>query len=178
VNVVSTNLDGLLVLQPRIFQDNRGSFTKTFHREIFRDLGISFEPVEEFFSVSHKNVLRGMHFQLPPADHAKIVYCITGCVLDVVLDLRKKSETFGEFFSRELNAQTREILFIPSGFAHGFLSLENETTMFYQTNTVHSPQNDCGILWNSFGFDWPVKNPILSKRDEAFAAFGTFNSPF
>ena len=119
-----------------------------------------------------------MHFQLPPAAHAKLVYCITGRVLDVVLDLRKDSPTFGRSYGRELSAVNREMFFIPAGFAHGFLALEDNTTMVYQTSTVHSPTHDAGVRWDSFNFDWPVKNPTLSDRDQKFPTLPEFNSPF
>ncbi len=178
MELVPTELPGLKIIRPKIFQDARGTFVKTFHREVFRQLGLDFEPREEFFSTSAKNVLRGMHFQLPPAAHAKLVYCIAGRVLDVVLDLRKDSPTFGRSVARELNATSREMFFIPVGFAHGFLALEDGATMVYQTSTVHSPAHDAGIVWNSFGFDWPVKNPIMSERDQKFPALRDFDSPF
>jgi dTDP-4-dehydrorhamnose 3,5-epimerase len=178
LKLVPTDFAGMFVLQPRIFTDRRGDFVKTFHAEIFRELGLNFAPREEFFSTSAKNVLRGMHFQLPPAAHAKLVYCLTGSVLDVVLDLRKSSPTFGRVFSRELSAVNRELLFIPAGLAHGFLSLTDHSLMVYQTDTIHSPAYDAGIAWNSFGFNWPVENPIMSERDEKFPALREFNSPF
>jgi dTDP-4-dehydrorhamnose 3,5-epimerase len=178
MELVATELPGLQIIRPKIFQDARGSFVKTFHRDAFRELGLDFAPREEFFSTSAKNVLRGMHFQLPPAAHAKLVYCIVGRVLDVVLDLRKNSSTFGRSCAHELNATSREMFFIPVGFAHGFLALEDGATMVYQTSTVHSPAHDAGIVWNSFGFDWPVKNPILSERDKKFSALRDFQSPF
>src|SRR6478672_1977733 len=108
---VSTGFAGLTILRPRIFSDERGIFVKTFHEGLFRELGISFSPREEFYSISAKNVLRGMHFQKPPADHAKLVYCPGGRVLDVALDMRRGSETFGRAFSYELDAVKRELLF-------------------------------------------------------------------
>jgi dTDP-4-dehydrorhamnose 3,5-epimerase len=175
---LETELPGVFVLQPRIFEDQRGSFVKTYHETLFDELGIPFKPKEEFFSVSHKNVVRGMHFQTPTQAHDKLVYCPVGNVLDVVVDLRKSSKNFGKAMSRELSATNREMLFIPIGFAHGFLALEDHTMMVYQTNTMHSPANDAGILWNSFGFDWPVKYPVLSDRDKSFPALKDFQSPF
>ena len=175
---LATDCAGLFVLQPRIFTDPRGSFVKTFHAGLFSELGIPFSPREEFFSVSTKNVLRGMHFQTPPAAHSKLVYCATGRVLDVVLDLRQNSPTRGQTVSRELSAANREMLFIPVGFAHGFLSLEDNTMMVYQTDTVHAPANDAGVAWHSFGFNWPVGSPIVSERDGKFPAWPEFQSPF
>ncbi len=178
MELVPTELPGLQIIRPKIFCDTRGSFVKTFHRETFQELGLDFEPQEEFFSVSHKNVLRGMHFQTPSAAHAKLVYCLVGRVLDVVLDLRKNSPAFGCSYARELNATNRELFFIPVGFAHGFLALEDNATMVYQTSTPHSPAHDAGIRWDSFDFDWPVKNPILSERDKKFPILSEFASPF
>ena len=178
MELVPTELPGLKLLRPKIFQDARGSFVKTFHRDFFREHGMDFEPREEFFSTSAKNVLRGMHFQMPPAAHAKLVYCIAGRALDVALDIRKNSPAFGRCHARELNDRNREILFIPVGLAHGFLALEDNTTMVYQASTVHSPALDTGIVWNSFGFDWPVVAPVLSDRDQKFPTLREFQSPF
>jgi len=178
MEIIATELAGLHVIRPRVFEDARGSFVKTFHAPAFQEAGLPFEPQEEFFSTSAKNVLRGMHFQLPPAAHAKLVYCVAGRVLDVVLDLRKSSPTFSRSHARELNDKNRELLFIPIGFAHGFLALEDGATMVYQTSTVHSPAQDAGIRWNSFRFDWPVKTPVLSERDRKFPALRDFPSPF
>ena len=173
-----TELNGVLVLQPKIFQDHRGSFVKTYQDALFSERGIRFVPREEFFSVSKKDVLRGMHFQLPPAAHDKLVYCAVGRVLDVVVDLRRGSKTFGKSIARELSAANRQMMFIPVGCAHGFLTLEDNSIMVYQTSTPHAPAQDAGILWNSFGFDWPVKEPVLSDRDRGFPALCDFSSPF
>jgi dTDP-4-dehydrorhamnose 3,5-epimerase len=176
--IVATGFPGLMLLRPRIFQDSRGLFVKTFHADLFRELGISFDPREEFYSTSAKGVLRGMHFQLPPAAHAKLVYCLGGRVLDVVLDMRRSSPAFGRSFSCELDTVRREMLFIPAGFAHGFLALEDNSLMVYKTGAVHTPACDSGISWNSFGFEWPVKSPVLSERDSRFVAWQDFSSPF
>ena len=177
MKVLPTELDGVFVLKPNVFEDMRGSFVKTYHEGLFESCGIRFSPKEEFFSVSRKNVLRGMHFQQPPAAHDKLVYCPVGRVLDVVLDLRSKTKSV-RCISRELSAENREMLFIPTGCAHGFLSLKDDSMVVYQTSTVHSPLHDAGVLWSSFGFDWPVTNPILSERDQRFPALRDFQSPF
>src|SRR2546423_14015088 len=120
-DTVATGFPGLALRRPRIFEDARGLFVKTFHADLFRELGISFDPREEFYSTSAKGVLRGMHFQLPPAAHAKLVYCLGGRVLDVVLDMRRSSAAFGRAFSCELDAVRREPLVIPGGLCRGFL---------------------------------------------------------
>lgn len=173
-----TGFAGLYLLRPRLFQDQRGIFIKTFRSDQFRELGIPFEPREEFYSTSAKNVLRGMHFQLPPAAHAKLVFCLSGSVLDVVLDMRRTSASYGKSFSVRLDAKTRDLLFIPIGFAHGFLSLEQNSLMVYKTDAVHKPELDTGIAWNSFGFDWKIVSPIMSERDRKFQAWEEFQSPF
>jgi len=178
--VFQTSLAGLIRLEPRSFSDHRGTFVKTYHDRAFRELGLPFESREEFYSTSHKNVVRGMHFQAPPVAHAKLVYCVTGAVLDVVLDLRRQSPTYGRACAEELSETNRRSLFIPPGFAHGFLALTEGALMVYKTSTVHDPACDQGIHWQSFGFDWPLAGaaPILSQRDQELPALADFNSPF
>lgn len=175
---ISTNLPGLRLIKPLILNDERGEFVKTFQHKVFREHHLEFAIQEEFFSSSSAGVLRGMHFQVPPAAHAKLVYCITGSVLDVVLDLRKESPTFGHVHARELNSANREMLFIPLGFAHGFLALQDQSTLVYLTSAAHSPTHDTGVRWDSIDFAWPIKSPLVSTRDGGFPAFADFSSPF
>ena len=171
-------ISGVRLLEPRVFRDARGDFVKTFHADTYAGLGIRFTQAEEFYSVSKKNVLRGMHFQVPPHDHAKVVYCAAGRVLDVLVDLRQGSATFGKSIGIEMGVGDHRILYIPPGLAHGFLSLEDQSLMIYQTSAIHVPSHDVGIHWNSFGFNWPVLHPIVSDRDGAFGLLENFNSPF
>lgn len=178
MEIIPTDLRGLKILRPRVFTDLRGTFVKTFHAPTFLDAGLEFVPREEFFSISHRNVLRGMHFQLPPHTQARLVSCLTGSILDVVVDLRQKEPTFGQAWSRELSATNREMLFIPEGLAHGFLSLADDTMVNYVANQPHAPAHETGIAWNSFAFNWPVQGPILSGRDQQFPALTEFKSPF
>lgn len=178
MTIHSELLPGTFLLLPKIFNDSRGAFIKTYHAPTFDLLGIPFVPVEEFFSISRKGALRGMHFQMPPHDHEKLAYCFRGSVLDVVLDLRKGSPTFGKTASVVLSGENRLQLFVPKGVAHGFLSLEDESVMVYTTSTIHMPEHDAGILWSSFGFAWPDSPKILSERDKAHPEFGNFDSPF
>ncbi len=160
------SIEGPVVLTPRVFADARGAFIKTYHTDLFREAGIpAFTLREEFFSVSQKDVLRGMHFQVPPHDHAKIVYCVAGAVLDVVVDIRRSSRTYGEHARVDLTADNRKILYIPKGFAHGFLSMADGTTMIYKTDAIYAPEHDTGIRWDRFGFTWPVAAPVVSERD-------------
>jgi len=158
--------------------DDRGVFVKTFHKDSFAALDLETQFDESFYSSSLKGVVRGMHFQLPPHDHAKIIYCTSGRLLDVVVDLRKDSPTFGHHFSLELSGTNFKAIYIPKGLAHGFAVLEDQTTMVYLTSTMHQPSADTGIRWDSFGFEWPVKSPIISERDESFESLANFKSPF
>ena len=152
--------------------DERGNFVKNFHKELFIKESIgNYDFRELFYSSSNKNVIRGMHFQIPPRDHSKLVFVMEGSLLDVVIDLRKNSKTFGQHHSQKLNYEDNQALIIPSGFAHGFLSLEDNTKMVYLVSKEHSVEHDCGIKWDSFGFSWPCKNPIISKRDNNFEKF-------
>ncbi len=139
---------------------------------------MTFIPRESFYSTSRRGVLRGMHFQTPPHSHAKLVYCIRGSALDVVVDLRKSSPRYGAAASAELSEKNHQQLFIPTGLAHGFLALESDTVLVYMTTTVHSPSHDMGIHWDSFGFDWGTEAPTLSARDARLPTLGAFDSPF
>lgn len=171
-------LPGVQIIRPFIHRDDRGEFVKPYHEDQLASLGIRMTVREEFFSTSVTNVIRGMHFQTPPFAHQKLVYCIQGRVLDIVLDIRKDSPTYGRSASAELSAENRQMIFIPAGFAHGFLSLTNDSCLVYKTDCPHAPANDAGIRWDSFGFDWPVTSPLLSPRDTAFPTFAEFTSPF
>ncbi len=176
MDVEETEIAGLLILRPKVFTDERGCFVKTFHAPVFAELGLSL-PAEEFYSVSSKNVVRGMHLQVAPAANTKCVYCLSGAVLDVVVDLRggNGSPAFGKVFARELSAERKELLFIPEGCAHGFLTLTEQATLFYQSSVAYAPNQDAGVRWDSFGWDWPVQNPILSARDQALPALADFS---
>lgn len=152
--------------------DYRGSFTKLFHASTFGALLPNFELKESYITKSEPNVLRGMHFQLPPDDHYKVVICLKGHVLDVVLDLRR-GKTYGKTDSIELKPENFNIVFIPKGIAHGFYAFEH-SDLLYMVSSEYSLKNDAGIMWNSFDFDWPNQSPILSERDKTHQAFLDF----
>lgn len=177
MNFESKLLPGVWHIKLRRLQDARGSFVKTFARSIYREYGIDPEWQEEFYSVSGKDVVRGMHFQTPPADHAKLVYCAHGAVLDVMLDLRKGPE-YGRIAHLQLDSTEPSVLFMPPGIAHGFRSLTDGSLMVYKTSTEHNPAHDAGIRWNSFGFDWGVERPIVSDRDALHPVFADYDSSF
>jgi len=178
MNKTDLPLAGAFVVDPAVARDERGSFVKTFHADTFARFGVQPHFVEEFYSVSAKDVVRGMHFQRPPHDHAKLVCCLRGAVRDVLLDLRTSSPTFGRAVSVDLTAENRRVLYLPTGFAHGFRSLEQDSLVLYKTTAVYSQAHDTGIRWDSFGFDWGVATPVVSARDRAFPSLAGFVSPF
>ncbi len=178
MELIPTALEGCYQVRPFFAEDVRGTFVKTFHAERFTALGLPTEWREEYYSSSRKGVIRGMHFQTPPHDHEKLVYCMQGRVLDVVVDLRKGSPTYGRHLAVELDASRGHGLMIPKGMAHGFLALTEEVLMAYKVTTVYAPASDAGIRWDSFGLDWGIDQPIVSARDLAHPAFGDFDSPF
>jgi len=165
-------------LQPAIHRDSRGQFVKTWHPDLLRAQGITMEMAEEFYSSSKAGVIRGMHFQEPPEAVEKLVYCVAGEVLDVVLDLRRASPDFGKVFTWHLSPANGYILHLPAGCAHGFLGLKEDNVMVYKMSGLYSPQHDKGLRWDSFDFAWPTVNPILSERDRLLPRWSDFTSPF
>lgn len=160
------------------FPDERGMFVKTFHETTLAEAGIHFTLKESYFSFSHKNVIRGMHFQLPPHQHAKIVFCPKGAILDVIIDLRKGSPTYGQFHAEELSDANHRAYYIPEGFAHGFKALTDDAMTYYLVSSEYHKASDTGIRWDSFGFDWRCAEPLISTRDASFAGLEDFQSPF
>lgn len=171
-----TKLNECFIIQNQLSFDARGKFVKNFHFEKFlKTKKLYFK--EQFHTTSKKNVIRGIHFQTPPFDHYKLVSCLKGKILDVVIDLRKKSNTYKQILCIELSESNHLSLLIPNGFGHGFLSL-TESLVYYNTTTPHSPKHDSGILWSSIDFDWPIKKPIISRRDKKFSTIDKFRNPF
>ena len=178
MKLFETKIRGLKILEPKVFKDSRGIFLKTFNYDFFYENGLDINIKETYFTISHKNVIRGMHFQVPPHDHIKTVYVPNGKIIDVVLDIRKKSQTYGEYFSTEISSDNGIVLIIPKGLAHGFRALEDNTNVTYMQTTCYSPEHDKGIRYNSFGFSWSCDSPKLSKKDIEFPIFKKFDSPF
>jgi len=177
LDIESTFLNDLYLLQNTRFEDERGTFVKTFHADFFEKKRMQTDFKESYYSVSRKNVLRGMHFQLSPHDHAKLVYVTAGEILDVVVDIRKKSSSFGQYFTIVLSAERANSLYIGKGFAHGFLTLSDSATVVYQTTSTYHAEFDCGIRWDSFGFDWnDVPELIMSERDRDFPTLDVFGN--
>ena len=163
--------------------DNRGSFIKTFHHSSLLENGIDFEIKESFYSISSQDVIRGMHFHHPPFDHDKIVFCVDGSILDIALDLRKNSPTYGQAVSTELSFDNHKALYIPKGFAHGFLVISEEATFNYKCTDFYAPEYDCGVLWNDdeIGIEWPLEgidNILLSEKDKNQKRLNELDIPF
>ena len=172
-----TALPGVHVISLPRYEDARGTFSKVIHIPSFRLQKLRTDFVEQFLTVSRKNVLRGMHFQMPPHDHAKLVTCASGRILDVVVDLRP-GDSFGKHLSIELGGGVNRAVYLPSGCAHGFLALTDDAVTLYNVTSVHAPPSDAGVHWRSIGFDWPVSDPVTSSRDEQLPPLGAFASPF
>jgi dTDP-4-dehydrorhamnose 3,5-epimerase len=172
------SIKGCFEIQLNKLSDLRGDFVKTFHIEEFKFNNLNYKFNEEFYSVSKKNVLRGFHFQTPNMDCEKITYCISGQVLNVILDIRQGSKTYGKAISIVLSALKANSIYLRSGLANAFFVISDSATMVYKTSKVYSALNDSGILWNSVDFKWPIKSPILSERDKLFPTLSEYISPF
>jgi len=173
-----TPFEGLRTVRPSLRPDERGWFLKLFHAPSFQAAGLTTKFEEQYCSSSRRGVLRGMHFQTPPHDHAKLVYCLEGLVLDVALDLRRGSATYGRSFAVELDGVRGDGVYLPRGFAHGFLTLSETALLSYHVETAYAPEHDAGVRWDSFGFNWPEPGPLLSPRDRTFPAMPAFDTPF
>jgi dTDP-4-dehydrorhamnose 3,5-epimerase len=168
IEVIRTPIDGLLRLRPRVFADPRGHFLETFNISAFAaTAGITATFVQDNESRSHAGVLRGLHLQAPPHGQAKLVRVPAGAVLDICVDLRPDSRTFGEHFSTRLDAVDHEMLYVPEGMAHGFLALEDNTVFAYKCSAYYAPQAERTILWNDpdLKIDWGIKDPVISDKD-------------
>ena len=173
-----TSLKGCYEIIPFTTSDRRGTFTKLFNKDIFEGNGLHGNWKEEYFTISRKNVIRGMHFQVPTFEHYKIVYCLHGEVHDVILDLRESSPTYGKTYSLNLSSENKKGIYISKGIAHGFLSLTEKSLLTYKVSSLYSKEHDSGILWNSFGYEWPIKYPITSDRDQNLMTLDDFKTPF
>ncbi len=151
---------------------------KTFHETSLAKVGVQFTLRESYYSFSYKDVIRGMHFQLPPHQHAKVVFCPHGAILDVIVDLRKDSPTYRQHYAAELSAANHKAYYIPEGFAHGFKALTDDAMTYYLVSSEYSGPHDTGVRYDSIGFDWGVQDPIISARDLSFVGLREFESPF
>lgn len=180
MQIIKDAIEGLITIHPSVFSDERGYFLESFNENDFNQFVFEIKFVQDNESMSMKNVLRGLHFQKPPHAQGKLVRVIKGSVLDVVVDLRKNSKTYGQHKKIILSELQKNQFYVPPGFAHGFCSLEDETIFSYKCTEYYHPEAESCILWNddSLNIDWEVKHPILSKKDLNGIAFKDFISPF
>jgi dTDP-4-dehydrorhamnose 3,5-epimerase len=178
--LTSPHISGLKLFQPNIFNDERGYFFESYNYETFKNLGIDDVFVQDNQSCSKKNVIRGLHFQIPPYAQAKLVRVIKGAVLDVAVDLRKDSNTYGKYFSVMLSEENQLQFYIPAGFAHGFATLEENTVFAYKCSNVYHKDFEKSILYNDqdLNINWNVENPVVTPKDLQGIRFKDFISPF
>jgi dTDP-4-dehydrorhamnose 3,5-epimerase len=169
MKITETGFNGLLIIEPIVHSDSRGYFMESFNQDTFRKAGISFIPVQDNESSSMKGVIRGLHYQLRPYDQAKLIRVIEGKILDVALDLRKGSKTFGNWYAVELNSENRKQLYISRGFAHGFSVMSKTAVIQYKCDNLYKPAYERGILLTdpSLGIDWKtdISKAIISEKD-------------
>ena len=165
---VKTEIPDVVLVKPKVFEDERGFFMETYKKSDFEKAGIKGEFVQDNHSRSKYGVLRGLHFQKEPYAQAKIVRCIKGVIYDVAVDLRKNSPTFGKYVSAILSEYNKYMLYIPRGFAHGFVVLSDEAEVVYKVDNKYAPDHEGGLIWNDpdVNIRWPIENPTLSQKDQ------------
>lgn len=175
---IATKIDGFYEILPEVNEDTRGIFVKTYHKSNFLGMGIDVNWKEQYYSISKNGVLRGLHFQLPPHAHKKLVCCVSGEVIDVALDLRKGSPTYGMHDFVSLSSVKRNAVFVDVGLAHGFYTISESATLLYNVSTEYAPCSDSGIRWDSAGIIWGDIVPTISERDQSLVGLHQFQSPF
>ena len=182
MKIVETKIKDLVILEPNVFGDKRGYFMESFNAEWFEKNVCDTKFIQDNESRSTKGVLRGLHFQNPPFSQAKLVRVIQGEVLDVAVDLRKDSPTYGQHHSIVLSEENKKLFFVPRGFAHGFVVLSETAIFSYKVDNLYSPEHDSGIIWNDKDLDinWRIEQSLiqLSDRDRTQGSLGNFESPF
>ncbi len=180
MEIVKTKIPDLYIIKPTVFEDARGYFFESYNKEAFLRAGIDQNFVQDNESKSGKSVLRGLHFQKPPFTQGKLVRVMQGAVLDVAVDLRKSSPTYGHWASVELTQDNKWMYWVPPGFAHGFVTLEENTVFFYKCTNVYNKASEGAILWNDpdLNIDWKIAQPLLSEKDAVAPLFKDFVTPF
>ena len=182
MNLRKTKIEGLLILKPTILKDKRGYFIESYNQMTVNKLLGNINFLQDNESESSRAVLRGLHFQKPPYAQSKLVRCVKGIVLDVALDLRKKSKTYGHFETTVLSSENKEQLFVPKGFAHGFIVLSESAILSYKVDNYYNSKSESGIIWNDpdLNIDWKInkKEIIVSEKDKSLPTFNNIISPF
>lgn len=180
MEILETKIKDLLIIKPRVFEDARGYFFESYNKDVFTKHHIPVDFIQDNQSLSHRGVLRGLHFQSPPFAQGKLVRVITGAVLDVAVDIRKNSPTYGEHVTIELTEENKTMFYIPPGFAHGFATLRDNTIFSYKCTQTYHKESEGTVLWNDsdLKIDWQLENPLLSDKDMNGIIFKSFESPF
>ena len=180
MEIIKTKINGLLIIKPRVFEDERGYFFESWSKEAFKNNGIEIDFVQDNQSFSSKGVLRGLHFQNPPFSQGKLVRVIQGSVLDVAVDIRKDSPTYGEHVSVLLSGENKTMFWIPPGFAHGFSTLEDNTIFSYKCSGIYNKESEGSLMWNDsdLKIDWQIENAIISEKDQNSDHFKNFKTQF
>lgn len=180
MEIIKTHIKDLLIIKPKVFADARGYFFESYNEDVFKQNGITPHFVQDNQSLSNAGVLRGLHFQAPPHAQGKLVRVITGAVLDVAVDIRKNSSTYGQHVAIELTEENKTMFYIPTGFAHGFLTLQDNTIFSYKCTDLYHKASEGTVLWNDadLNINWNIAEPILSDKDLTGTKFKEFNSPF
>lgn len=177
-DIQKCKIPGCFLLSLGLFEDKRGTFIKNFNKSCYEEHGLNTEYLEDFYTSSKKNVIRGLHFAKPPSHHVKTITCIQGTIFDVLVDLRIGSKFYGDFEVFELSGTKPQTLYAPVGIAHGFCAFTNNAIVQYKVSKKYRHEDDIGIHWDSIGINWPTKKPIVSLRDKNLPSFSNFQSPF
>jgi dTDP-4-dehydrorhamnose 3,5-epimerase len=180
MKIIETALRDLVEIEPTVFGDNRGYFFESYNQKTFASAGITSDFVQDNQSLSNQGVLRGLHFQNPPYAQGKLVRVITGAVLDVALDIRKHSPTYGQHHKVLLTADNKKMFWVPPGFAHGFLTLKDQTIFSYKCTHFYNKKSEGAVLWNDpeLGIDWNIENPRLSEKDKEALTLAQLDTKF
>ena len=180
MKVITTEIEGLLIIEPTVYGDERGYFYESFRADVLEQAGVTLDFVQDNQSYSHKGILRGLHFQKDPHAQGKLVRVIKGAVLDVAVDIRKESKTYGQHYSIHLDGENKKMFYVPPGFAHGFVTLEDNTLFSYKCTNYYNKESEGSVKWDSpeLKIDWGVKSPVLSAKDIEAPLFSDFESPF
>ena len=180
MDIIKTDIEGLLIIKPKVFEDNRGYFFESWNKEVFESKGIKNEFLQDNQSLSHSGVLRGLHFQNPPYEQGKLVRVIKGSVMDVAVDIRKNSPTYGEHMTVYLSGDNKKMFWIPPGFAHGFVTLEDNTIFSYKCTNIYNKESEGTLMWNDedLKIDWHTNTPIVSDKDEVGIKFKKLKTKF
>ncbi len=180
MEIIKTPIEGLLIIIPNVIVDERGHFFESWSKLMYQSIGLDVDFVQDNQSLSQKGVLRGLHFQNPPFEQGKLVRVIKGAVIDLALDIRKDSATYGQHFAVNLSEENKKILWIPPGFAHGFVALKDDTIFSYKCSAIYNKDSEEALAWDDpdLNIDWQVESPLISEKDMINSCFKDFKSQF